>query len=142
MMTDLNIKLSPSKPKLYYLDEVHSAGSTRPSWRLTTRSHVWRPPTDVYEYEDTLVVRVEVAGMREEDFTISLSGKLLTVAGIRPDIPERRAYHQMEIFFGEFLSEVELPCAVVAEQVNAEYIMGFLRIKLPKSRPHKIVVED
>ena len=36
------------------------------SWQV--RSSVWSPPTDLYETEQFFVVKVEIAGMREEDF--------------------------------------------------------------------------
>jgi HSP20 family protein len=93
------------------------------SWRSPLRAHLWRPPTDVYETEGEVIVRVEI------------------VRGIRLEAPERRAYHQMEVFFGEFLSEVELPCAVIGDQVRAEYQAGFLRVVLPKERPQTIHIK-
>ena len=139
-MVDVLSKAYRLSSEKYFLEELQSSGSTISSWRVTLRSHVFRPPTDVYETKDSVVVRVEVAGMREEDFSISLSGKELVIRGIRPDISERRAYHQMEIIFGEFMSEVEIPCDVDAEQVKAEYKMGFLRLELPKTYPQKITI--
>jgi len=112
------------------------------SWRLTMRAPAWRPPTDVYETERTLVVRVEVAGMREEDFSIELNGRLLTIRGLRQDSSERRAYHQMEIHFGEFIIDMELPHFVEAELVEAVYMNGFLLVSLPKAQPHQISVGE
>jgi HSP20 family protein len=103
---------------------------------------MWRPPTDVFETEQAVIVRVEIAGMREEDFSISLTGDQLTVRGNRPDIQERRAYHQMEIFFGEFTVEVKLPAQVLADEVIAEYQAGFLRLVFPKDKPKKIQVSE
>ncbi len=38
------------------------------------------------------------------------------------------------------MSEVEIPCDVDAEQVKAEYKMGFLRLELPKTFPQKITI--
>jgi HSP20 family protein len=64
------------------------------------------------------------------------------VRGLRPDLPERRAYYQMEIQFGEFNTEVELPYPVNAEEIAANYRDGFLRIVLPKARPHSVTIED
>ena len=139
-MVDVISKSDRLNPEWYFLEEVQYPGSTSSSWRVTLRSHVWRPPTDVYETKDSVVVRVEVAGMREEDFSISLSGKDLVIRGHRPDITERRAYQQMEIIFGEFMSEVELPCDVDAEQVKADYKIGFLRLEMPKTFPQKIII--
>ncbi|HLE26657.1 MAG TPA: Hsp20/alpha crystallin family protein, partial [Anaerolineales bacterium] len=58
-----------------------------------------------------------------------------------PD-PERRAYHQMEIHFGEFRADVELPGPVDREHITAEYGGGFLRVNLPKLRPTQIEIEE
>ena len=110
--------------------------------RVAFRTHVWRPPTDVYETDDNLVIRIEVAGMREDDFSIVLDGRDLTVHGVRGETPERRAYYQMEIPFGEFGVEIELPRPVTASQIEAFYANGFLRIVLPKARPKKIAIDE
>jgi len=110
--------------------------------RLTVRTHIWRPPTDVYEVDDSLVVRMEVAGMLDVDFSIVLDGRLLSIRGARPDSPEKRAYYQMEIPFGEFGIDIDLPYAVDSSQIEAVYANGFLRILLPKMRPHKVSIEE
>ena len=109
------------------------------SWQV--RSHVWSPPTDQYETEEAYVVRVEIAGMQEDDFEISLENNNLFISGSRPDFPERRAYHQMEICFGKFESALGLPGPVTIEQVKAEYKDGFLTIILPKAIPNQFKVE-
>ncbi|MEK7786124.1 MAG: Hsp20/alpha crystallin family protein, partial [Chloroflexota bacterium] len=55
------------------------------STQLLTLTYVrpWRPPTDVCETETEVVVEVEIAGMREDDFHVSLDGRLLTISGLR-----------------------------------------------------------
>jgi len=141
-----------SKPDEYRFAGSHQSESERSSdtqfevspfgWRITTRSPAWRPPTDVFEIENTVVVRVEIAGMREEDFSIELNGRNLLVRGSRQDISERRAFHQMEIHFGEFAIELELPNYIEADQVQAVYSDGFLRIHLPKARPRQIPIAE
>jgi len=110
-------------------------------WRIISRPHAWRPPTDMYETDEAIVVRVEVAGMREADFTISLVKRNLTIRGVRQDTSERRAYHQMEIAYGEFTTEIELPYEIVSDKVQATYHDGFLRITLPKAQSRHIKVE-
>ncbi|MCI0520765.1 MAG: Hsp20/alpha crystallin family protein [Chloroflexi bacterium] len=115
--------------------------SLRINLKELLRPHVWAPPTDVYETEDHLVVRIEIAGMEEDDFTIVVNGRSLLVRGVRLEAPERRAYHQMEIRFGEFISEVELPYNVVAEAAQAAYTHGILNIWLPKISPRTIPIE-
>jgi HSP20 family protein len=110
--------------------------------RVSSRQHAWRPPTDMYEREDSLVVRVEIAGMKEEDFIIHLDQNQLVIRGTRSDVNERRAYHQMEINFGEFMTGVELPTPIDAENVRAEYQNGFLWVFLPKAQPRIIKIRE
>jgi HSP20 family protein len=99
------------------------------------------PPTDIYETEDHLIAKVEIAGMREEDFEVSVEEQILMIRGIRPDISERRAYHQMEIRFGKFEIMVDLPVSVDLDQATAEYKDGFLTVTFPKKRATQIEVE-
>jgi HSP20 family protein len=112
------------------------------SWRLTNHPHVWRPPTDVYETEDKYVVIVEIAGMNEEDFSVTLDQNILTINGLRPDTLERKSFQQMEIYFGEFVTEVEFPSPVDANRCIAEYEQGFLWVSLPKSTPKSIFIHE
>jgi HSP20 family protein len=123
-------------------DKWSFSESGLPGWRLTIRPPAWRPPTDVYETEEYVVVRVEIAGMKEDDFTVELNGRFLAVRGSRSDPPERRAFHQMEIHFGEFIIEIEIPVAVSSSGVSASYSNGFLRVHLPKARPRQITIQE
>ena len=107
-------------------------------WQVRMQSHVWGPPTDLYEIEAAYVVRVEVAGMRKQDFSIQMENNYLVISGSRPDKPERRAYHQMEVRFGEFNTVVAIPGPVDAENASAEYEDGFLVVNLPKATNDKI----
>ena len=110
--------------------------------RMSSRSRLWSPPTDVFETDDTVVIRIEVAGMQNAEFSISLDNQILTIQGARLDPPERRAYHQMEIRFGEFCSQVEMHWAIDQDEIDAEYEDGFLRIVLPKAKPHQIEIGE
>ena len=109
------------------------------SWQV--RSSGWSPPTDMYETEANCVVRVEVAGMRDDDFEVAVENNILMIRGSRPDRNERRAYHQMEIRFGKFEIAVEIPIPVEIEKSVAEYKDGFLVVHLPKANPKQIEVE-
>ena len=129
-MEELELKTEPIQPIWYNGDETHPLSSGK-RWGNGVRTHIWRPPTDVFETEEAVIVRVEIAGMREDDFSISITGNQLTVRGNRPDVQERRAYHQMEIQYGEFLTRVRLPGLVDEENVEASYSDGFLTILIP-----------
>ena len=109
-------------------------------WQV--RSSVWRPPTDVYETEDAIVVKVEVAGMRDEDFVVAFEDHVLHIEGVRPDSGGRRAYHQMEILSGKFEIEIGIHVPVDVESAIAEYKDGLLTIILPKSQARHIQVDE
>jgi HSP20 family protein len=141
IMEDISVS-SDSMRRVWHISEDFQNPVTDTSrWRIISRPHAWRPPTDVYETDEAIIIRVEVAGMRESDFTISLVERSLTIRGVRQDTSERRAYHQMEIAFGEFTTEIELPYAIISDDVQAIYQDGFLRVKLPLAKPKRIKVE-
>lgn len=101
-------------------------------WSVSYPGRMWRPPTDVYETRDALVVRMEIAGMSEDDFDITFADGRLTVRGVRHDREEKLGYHQMEIPYGEFGAEIHLAIPIRAEAITASYQNGFLIITLPK----------
>ncbi len=100
-------------------------------WQV--RSSVWSPSTDVFETDENYVIKVEIAGMRDEDFDVAFENNVLMISGYRSDLTERRAYHQMEIRFGRFEIAVGIPVTVDMEKAAAEYKDGFLTIVVPKS---------
>ncbi len=101
-------------------------------WVLGAQKRTFRPPFDVYETEQHIVIKVEIAGMQEEDFDISLDGHLLTISGIRRDTPGKLAYQRMEVNYGEFRLDIRLPHVVKEEQVEASYDRGFLLVSVPR----------
>lgn len=140
-MVKLTLKSDPKRSSYYVISDIRNLNSEIMNPRQSMRSHVWRPPIDVFETDVAIVVRVEIAGVKESDFVITLDERHLSIRGTRPDLPERRAYQQMEIRFGEFSAEVDLHTQVNVEEVEAIYSNGFLRVTLPKARPHQIRID-
>lgn len=111
-------------------------------WQVHVRSNMlWSPPTDMYETNDAYIVRVEIAGMSEADFTVSVEGSFLVIIGSRPDVQEHGAYHQMEIRCGRFSSAVSLPNPIDLENASATYEDGFFIVTLPKLKPGQIEIK-
>ncbi len=126
----------PGKPD----DPDHSLAQVVWERIVVRQSSVWRPPTDVYQADNRLIVIIEVAGMRDGDFQIVLQNRRLIVSGVRKQVVEgiQLAYHQLEIPRGEFRTEVSLPWNVQHDQVSATYRDGLLRIELPQSQAQQI----
>jgi len=101
---------------------------------------IWRPPTDVYETGDSAIVMVEIAGLSEGNYEISLNGRILVVSGERRDPAEKLAYQQMEIRYGRFRTEVHLPWPLEGTEHTASYEDGFLKIRLRKAQTRRVPV--
>lgn len=99
----------------------------------------FHPPTNVYETENSIVVVVEVAGLHESDYEISLSNgdRLLTIMGRRQPVDaetNKVTFHRLEIQYGGFVTQVHLPWPLEATaEATATYDDGFLVITLPKA---------
>lgn len=114
--------------------------------RVYITRHTYRPfnpPTDVIELADRLVVLVEIAGIRSEELKITLMNQHLVITGVR-ERPQHAAsaYHQVEIFFGEFRVDVVLPWPVDSDAVAASYDDGFLKVELPRKATRQIPIVD
>lgn len=109
-------------------------------WVSMRQHKIWRPPTDVYETDDCIVVKVEIAGMEKEDFSIALDAQQLAVSGVRRDPAAKLGYQQMEILYGQFETDVHLPRAIDEDNIEAVYENGFLSIRLPKAKPHRVPI--
>jgi HSP20 family protein len=96
----------------------------------------------VYETRDSIVVKVEVAGMVEDDFAITFAERTLVIAGVRHDPSAKLGYHQMEIAYGEFRTEVYIPEVVDPDSIEASYKDGFLMVVLPKPEFHRPSIGD
>jgi len=140
-MGDVSVSSDSMRLIWHISEDFQNSISDTSRWRIISRPYAWRPPTDVYETDNAIIIRVEIAGMRESDFAISLIGRNLRIRGIRQDTSEKRAYHQMEIPFGEFSTEFELPYLVNSNEVGAIYRDGFLLITLPILQPKHINIE-
>ena len=112
------------------------------NWRLTMHPHTWHPATDVYETDKAVIIRIELAGMNKSDFNIVFNKNTLTITGERQDTDEKQAFHQMEIPFGEFKTEIKIIRPVDPEKVKAEYKNGMLFIILPITAPRHINIQE
>lgn len=101
----------------------------------------WRPPVEVFETEDALIVAAEIAGIDEEHVSVVIENDVLSIRGERVDDRgnERRSYRETGIAYGPFGFDVFLPFSIDADQAEASYQHGLLRVKLPRSSAKTIV---
>ncbi len=103
------------------------------------------PPVDVYEDENSIEVRLEVPGIDEKDIDIRMENNTLTIRGERKFEKEEKEenFHRIERRYGSFTRTFTLPSTVNAEDVNADYDKGVLKVRLAKraeAKPKQIKV--
>ena len=97
----------------------------------------WAPNTDVYSTDEGLVIKAELAGMRSENLQITSEGNKLRISGERPDGCRASKFNflAMEIYYGPFETELEIPSGYDLSLAKATYQNGFLRIDVPLALP-------
>jgi HSP20 family protein len=91
-------------------------------------------PLDVYETEDSLVVKASLPGVKPEEVDISVTGDVLTIKGETKSEEEvkRENYHRRELRYGSFCRSVPLPTGVEHDKTEATFEQGILTVTLPK----------
>lgn len=95
----------------------------------------WSPNTDIFETEQALVIRLELAGVDRDHMEITLRENTLTVRGYRHSgsHAQRVYFHQAEISYGPFEKVIVLPERLVAGAIAAHLRQGFLEITIDKN---------
>ena len=104
------------------------------------------PPVDVYEDAQQLVLKLEVAGIKQEDLDVRVENQTLTVKGERKFEKEEKEenFHRIERRYGSFTRSFTLPQTVDVAAPKATYENGVLTISLPKkeaAKPKQVKVE-
>jgi HSP20 family protein len=99
----------------------------------------WTPALDMHEDKDNVIVKAELPGMKKEEIEISLHDGTLSISGERKseDKFEDAEVYRAERFVGRFQRTVNLPSAVNADKVKAQYKDGVLTVTLPKTEEAK-----
>jgi len=97
------------------------------------------PPINVYDDNESYVVRAELPGVDPKDIDISVANNTLTIKGKRETNVkgENVSYHRRERNFGEFRRAFTLPDQVDSGKVMAHAKDGILEIRLPRAEQAK-----
>src|SRR3954451_12756289 len=99
----------------------------------------WMPAMDLVETEDHFVLRADLPGMSEQDVTIEIEERVLTVSGERKSEHEatKEGFHRVERAFGRFSRSLTLPDGINPEAVTASFDKGVLEVRIPKPEERK-----
>ena len=118
------------------MDELLGDFWEQAGYRNRRQTAAFVPRVDVYycgeDAPEKAVVKVELPGIELEAVNLEVQGRALVISGERPiRDTEGRTYQQVELPSGPFRRIVELSVDVEAEDAQATYEDGILRVELP-----------
>jgi HSP20 family protein len=99
----------------------------------------WAPAVDLFEREDTLVLKADLPGLGEDDVKIEVHENVLTISGERhADFEDKQnGYYRVERAFGSFSRSLTLPEGVDTDKISASFDNGVLEVTIPKPEQRK-----
>ncbi len=127
-------------------NEVNRMFDDRLANRAGGESVGWTPACDIFEDEEGVTLRFELAGVEPKDVDIRFENGVLTLRGERKLECEdkRENYHRIEAAYGTFTRSFSLPQTIDVEKIRADSKNGVLAVHLPKraeAKPKSIQVK-
>ncbi len=137
-LTDLQSEMNNVFQRLW-----HSGLSTKPF-----DGQEWAPAVDLVEEPDRFVIMAEVPGLDAGDIDLSYTGSELTIKGVKADADRAKEVPatavRRERRFGQFSRRINIPGAIIPDQISASCRNGVLEINLAKkedTRSRSIKIE-
>ena len=105
-------------------------------------------PVDIYEDGESVIVKVEIPGIKKEDINVQLTPDSITISGkkIGDERLEQKDVYRVERSYGAFTRTCQLPVEIMTEKARAVFRDGVLEVRIPKSqeavqRVRKLTIE-
>jgi len=97
------------------------------------------PAVNITDEDDAYNVTLAAPGMKRNDFSIDVTGNLLTISAEKEDSSEEKEkkFTRKEYSYSSFSRCFTLPDEVQQEKIDAKYSDGVLTIILPKNENRK-----
>ncbi len=94
---------------------------------------------DMYETDESVVVKSEIPGVKAEEIEVSVTGDTLTIKAETKEEEEisRENYLRRERRYGSYCRSVTLPGGLETEKADADYTDGVLTLTFPKAEEVK-----
>lgn len=108
-------------------------------WSTDTGALAFSPDIDLSETPTSLIVHMDLPGVKPENIDIEVVGNTLRIHGERMEEKREKehAYIRTERRTGTFTRTLTLPCAVQEDKIEALDRDGILTITLPKTEAAK-----
>ena len=107
-----------------------SRSESRPTWQASEMTL----PVDIWQKDNSVLIRAAVPGVAEEDLEIQVSEHILTISGeTKHDAlqDEKASFWRREYAIGKFRRSIRLPDFAIAEKIEATFDKGFVTIMVP-----------
>lgn len=96
--------------------------------------YCFAPISDMFETAESIIIQVELVGVKKQDIGITLANSYLEVTGIkkRKGITGDESFQRMERPFGFFKRVFDLPDNINANSATASFNDGLLEIVVLK----------
>lgn len=102
----------------------------------------WFPAVDASEAEDEYRFEVDLPGLDRESIQVSVDGDALSITGERPTLKGGGRCLRAERPAGLFIRRFLLPEDVRRGEIHANLRDGVLELRLPKTRPTAVALEE
>ena len=99
----------------------------------------WRPPVDIYETGEGIVLKIELPGVKKDDVSVEIKDNVLTIKGERLLDPaiEDENYYRKERSFGKFNRSFSLQQLIKPDLIKASFKDGVLTVEVPRPEEEK-----
>ncbi len=128
------------------INRMFDEAFTRKGFNDDASMGAWRPDVDIYDTDNALIVKAELAGVPKENVTVDVKDNILTIKGERSvdkEVKEEN-YYRRERSFGSFQRSFTLPAAINPDNIKATYKDGILEIEIPKpeeKKPKQVTID-
>lgn len=121
------------------MDRLFDDSFVRPSRLTTAFDEGTDLPVDMYQTDDSVVVKASVPGIKPEEVEVTITGDTLTIKGETRTAEEvkRDNYFRREISYGAFNRSILLPNSLQTDKAEATFENGVLTLTIPKAEETK-----
>lgn len=117
------------------MDRLFEESFVRPPRRELPPAAEGTLALDVYQTEESAVVKTSVPGVKPDEIDITISGNMLTISGETKEEQEVKEenYLRRERRLGSFSRSVVLPDGLEPDKAEASFEDGVLTLTIPKA---------
>lgn len=131
------------------VDDALVGGPFRTIWARGGTGAVQAMPLSLYATEDQVVILAAVPGMHPDQLELTVHQNTVTLGGQTLDVSQSEeaqgaTWYVHELPTGQFRRSVTLPFEINADQAEATFEHGILRVVLPKAdqaKPRRIQIQ-